>query len=293
MVASLSLVGCAVNEDVAAVSAAIVTAPGGWSLNGPDLTGINDAVTGDPNVTFTGVRPVGSAADGTQISIADSGPALSGAGFVGSHWTGMLSSGATVPLTITAASQAGGSNTDVWWYTFYATVGHQQVALCTDPNGNAIAADTVRGTWNTQQGVAGGGGYLPNDSHFTVACVDSSIAKCLELGYKPWTGHSREAAACVRAMRGDYCGDGTPYTVPMTQIGIFDDAGIQADDNWPVEAAWTPDGAVCIVDEYATRFARYLGQDPTCFPDRLPSSPACGMSYSWKVAIVTELPPPQ
>jgi hypothetical protein len=291
LVASLSLFGCAVNDDTTSVSSAIVTAPGGWSLNGPDLNGVNSAATGGTDVMLTGVLPTGRSASGSVITINPTGAALSGRGFVGSRWVGALSNGRTVPLTITAASQATGRNADVWWYTFYATVGNHQVPLCTDPDGHPIGADTVRGTWNVGQGVPGGGAYHPQTANFTVACADSAIAKCLELGYKPWTGHGAEAAACVRAMRGDFCGDGAPYTVTGTQIGIFDDAGLQADDGWEVEAAWTADGAACIVEKSATRFDRFLHETPSCIGRSVKINPSCDMDFRPTVKIVTELPP--
>jgi hypothetical protein len=288
-VACSLLVGCAVDDDTAKTAAPIVTAPGGWSLNGPDLNGINSAATGR-GVMLAGVKPTGSQ-NGSAISISRTGPALSGAGVIGSTWTGVLSNGGTVPLTITAAAQGSGANADVWRYTFTASVGTTSVSLCTDPSGNAIPADAVRGTWNVAEGVAGGGAYDPAATNFTVACYDSAIAKCLELGYKPWTGHSDEAAACVRAVRGDYCGDGESYTVTGVQIGIFDDAGIQADDGWEVDAAWTPDGAACVSKKKATRFDQDARERPSCYPHSVKPKKTCGMDFTSGVAIVTELPP--
>lgn len=284
---------CGASEGTGTEASAIVTAPGGWSLNGPDLNGVNSEATGGS--MLAGVRPFGRMADGTAAWISLSGPPLSGKQFVGSHWTGVLANGGTVPLTVTAAGVIGGDNwldgksSDVWRYTFMATVGGRQVPLCTDPNWNTIGADTVRGTWNTGIGVPGGGSYDPTSALFTVACQDSSIAKCLELGYKPWLGRSAEAAACVRAMRGDYCGDGEPYTIEMTQIGIFDDLGIQWDDYWPLDAVWTPSGAACIADPVATRFA-LLGEVPSCIGKSVTVSTHCGSGWSG-ARITTELPP--
>ena len=57
--------------------------------------------------------------------------------------------------------------------------------------------------------------------------------------------------ACTRMARADYCGDGTPWTVPGTPIDIFDHLSPQIETQetkWPVEAEWTPDGAYCLDD---------------------------------------------
>ena len=56
-------------------------------------------------------------------------------------------------------------------------------------------------------------------------------------------------AACVRMVRADYCGDGTPHTRNGTKINFWDNSGVLADDPWPgmrFEAAWSPQGAVCV-----------------------------------------------
>ncbi|MBV9202478.1 MAG: hypothetical protein JOY83_22635 [Alphaproteobacteria bacterium] len=55
--------------------------------------------------------------------------------------------------------------------------------------------------------------------------------------------------ACVRLVRADYCGDGVGYTRNGTPIDVFDAIGIQRDEIAPgmtFEAAWGPDGAVCV-----------------------------------------------
>jgi ADYC domain len=55
--------------------------------------------------------------------------------------------------------------------------------------------------------------------------------------------------ACVRLVRADYCGDGIGHTRDGTPIDIFDTIGIERDDPAPgmsFEAAWGPDGAVCV-----------------------------------------------
>lgn len=58
--------------------------------------------------------------------------------------------------------------------------------------------------------------------------------------------------ACVRAIRADYGGDGTGHTRDGTLVDIADRLGIQRPEPDPpgralqFEAAWGPDGAVCV-----------------------------------------------
>jgi hypothetical protein len=50
-------------------------------------------------------------------------------------------------------------------------------------------------------------------------------------------------------LRADYCGDGTPQTVPGITVQRFDRAGISPPPTRPFgtfEAAWGPEGAVCV-----------------------------------------------
>jgi len=77
----------------------------------------------------------------------------------------------------------------------------------------------------------------------------------VRFGYAPW----RRAPdgqpltnwfnACVRMMRGDYCGDGRPFTRDGTWVDIYDRIGIQKSDedaSLTFEAAWGPGGAICV-----------------------------------------------
>jgi hypothetical protein len=89
---------------------------------------------------------------------------------------------------------------------------------------------------------------------FELFCTAEPQGKCLRLGYAPWRqapdGRSMRDwfNACVRMMRGDYCGDGRPFTRDGTLIDIYDRIGVQKSDDpsLSVEAAWGPDGAICV-----------------------------------------------
>jgi hypothetical protein len=279
LIGSLLIGGCVASEAPVIPDNVARVMPNGKSLNGVDVGG----------TSLVGVRPLGVA---TPIGIADTGPPLAGAGVIGSLWVGRLSNGTTTALRIDAAQQGTGNNTDVWSYQFSVVSDSTSRPLCLDSTGAAAFADSVQGTWNFGKGVAGGGSYQASADEFTLACRGSTIAKCIELGYKPWTGSARELAACVRALRGDYCGDGTPYTVDGTLVNIYDDRGILPDGiAWEVEAAWTPAGAVCVSKKKAARFSQTGLAKPSCYPHALKQDKSCGTEFAGEVAIITELAP--
>lgn len=129
-----------------------------------------------------------------------------------------------------------------------------------DPKPAPVIA--LAGLWDTQSGTRGNGGrLLPSlGTDVTFACLDSAIAKCVFLGYRPWVprelppGAPRCQAtssdfheACVRAVRADYCGTGVSHTHPSVNIDIYDATGIQKDVGvWILEAQWGKGGAVCV-----------------------------------------------
>jgi hypothetical protein len=281
---SLVIVGCVASEAPIIPDNIARLSPNGTSANGVNVNG--------SGVTLAGVSPIGISASGTPIVIADTGPPLAGAGLIGSLWTGRLSNGITTALRIDAAQQGLDENEDVWSYRLSVRTEGVWRPLCLDPVGALAFADTVRGTWNLAGGTPGGGAYQATTREFTIACRGSAIAKCIEFGYKPWTDNTRELTACVRALRGDYCGDGTLYTVDGTTVNIFDDHGIQPDSiNWEPEAEWTADGAVCVSKKKAARFSQTGQGLPWCYPHALKTEKSCGTAFSGEVAIITELAP--
>lgn len=95
------------------------------------------------------------------------------------------------------------------------------------------------------------GRHVADAARFNVTCTAGAIGKCVLWGYKPWQDTSMWALhqACVRMTRADYCGDGTGYTRDGTPIDVWDSYGIQRPDRpdgLTFEAAWGPDGAVCV-----------------------------------------------
>lgn len=132
----------------------------------------------------------------------------------------------------------------------------------------------VRGSWD------GKGSWAANAGSITLACdmgtrtsvrpSDGAIATCLNGGYQPG---SDLFLACIRALRADYCGDGTPHTVAGTVVDMHDSAVNKATaatcaDGMTLEAAWSPGGAVCVTHQ---RWAGLISK-VTC----VPPLPECG-----------------
>jgi hypothetical protein len=100
------------------------------------------------------------------------------------------------------------------------------------------------------------GRYINVPGRILITCTGGAEGKCIRFGYKPWRtlsdGTSLEPyyQACVRLVRADYGGDGVGSTRNGTPIDLFDQIGIQRDEpapNMTLEAAFGPDGAVCVV----------------------------------------------
>jgi len=99
------------------------------------------------------------------------------------------------------------------------------------------------------------GGFNPSDTEFTFSCTGGAVSKCIRMGYAPWKDASTgeplldHFRACIRMIRADYCGNGTPHTRNGTVINIYDRLGIQKSERLPgmvFEAAWGPKGAICV-----------------------------------------------
>jgi hypothetical protein len=298
LVVTTAVAGCVVSTDnLGSVEQADGIMPNGVSANGIMPNGImpngimpNGIMPND--IRLNGIMPNGIMPNGATVGVSGLGAPLTGPDIVGSTWTGLLSDGTTLTIRVDQAMHQTGANADLWSYQFSALVSGEWRSLCATAVGDPTFADTVSGSWNLAQGVPGGGSYHPNTAEFTIACRGSAIAKCVELGYKPWTGNARELASCVRALRADYCGDGTPYTVDGTLVNLYDNAGLQFDTvDWDPEAAWTPDGAACISKKNETRFWEVLQTRPTCYPHTLKAQKSCGTEFSEGAAIITELKP--
>jgi hypothetical protein len=282
---TLVMSGCVVTEASINSDEQDYLSPNGTSADGVITNYLS------PNGTATGARllgvsPVAIARDGTQIKASPAGPMFGD--LTGSRWTGYVTGNTTITLRIDDSRPGTTGNLDLWSYRVSTSYdGNTWHSLCAD----GVYAESVHGTWNRNEGVPGGGAYDASAANFTIACRGSAIPKCLEMGFKPWAGRATELAACVRAVRADYCGDGTSYTVDGTMINLYDRGGVLADGlAWIPEAEWTPAGASCVSSQPQTRFDQVAHVTPWCFPAALKPKNSCGSGFASGATIITELP---
>ncbi|MRG91938.1 ADYC domain-containing protein [Polyangium spumosum] len=221
----------------------------GIALNGVSLNGL--ALNG---VKLEGTEFVGKTADGKPVAPE---------AFLGAIFTGMLSNGQTISLRID--DRVTSTRPDVFLYEISYLSNPKQddwKSLCGTSGGTPRRAIPLPGTWDYSQKTTTSGMHLPSETSFTFACRPYAIAKCVELGYKPWSdvtecakpGVCKEIPgtllhqACTRMLRADYCGDGVPHTQDGTPVDVWDELGIQASagNEFVFEAEWTPMGARCI-----------------------------------------------
>ncbi|MFN7964947.1 MAG: ADYC domain-containing protein [Acidobacteriota bacterium] len=159
------------------------------------------------------------------------------------------------------------------------------VEMCNPDAAGERWAFPMRGQWDSE-------GYVLSDAGFTLTCGDGSMGKCVRWGYKPWKTlpDGRSLAdyhqACVRMVNANYCGDRRTTRDGML-IDYWDDLGIAQPDpdtlhqGLAFEAAWGPNGAICVahtrVPEHETldglsrdcpRLAGRLGPE-VCTPSTL------------------------
>ncbi len=214
---------------------------------------------------------------------------LKGKKLIGSTFTAFLEDGAEIVLRLEGSEADDGLPETYHVYEVTYLDGDDWQPLCgLDADTGAPArAVALNGTWEYEQGVAGGGAWIPNDRLFTFACEDFVLAKCVALGYTPWSDGeicdteapdddcvvatlASRHQACTRALRADYCGDGVAHTVDGVHLNLYDGIGIRGDaEDWVLEAEWDADGARCVV---AARVAALPA--PSCVADL--DLPNCG-----------------
>jgi len=146
--------------------------------------------------------------------------------------------------------------------------------LCVDKDNVATEALLLTDVWDLGTGAR----VSPRPSGaVTIACRGAALAKCVEWGYAPWrvedgVSLAETHQACTRAVRADYCGDGTPHTVNGVTIHVKDPLGIAVEDPNTVhlvEAEWGPSGALCLNNKNT----RLPDPDIAC------DLPACGAEF--------------
>jgi hypothetical protein len=282
--------GCMTAEDGAELGEANqdMVSLNGTSLTGTTLTGTAAGGGALNGSSLLGVSVTGTSAGGAAITIGPStGAPLTGAALVGSTWAAVSSNSVQTKLRIDSALQGTAPSTDLWFYavSYQTTTGWSP--LCgLDGANQPIRAVSVAGAWTSVTGDSAH--YGANANRFTLACRTKTIAKCVELGYKPHKGYANQMAACVRMLRADYCGTGVSHTADGTTVNLYDNLGIQPDNQaWPAEAEWTTTGARCVNVNNTLRYERV--RDPGCTSP--PKTATCGASFAAGALLIDELVP--
>lgn len=237
----------------------------GKNLNGDSLSGIT--LKGSNITAYVGYKKV----DGTKL--------------IGAEIEGELDDQTPVVLRIDDVTKNASPHWGSAIYTYSIAFKTPDMAdwgyVCDADGGAVVPAIPLKGKWNYGEGVPGGGSRIDDPDAITFACDGGALYKCVVIGYEPWTkvkGKSltNHHQACTRMIRADYCGDGTSWTEDGTLINIIDILGIQKDTaNWPVEAEWDVDGAVCLSH---TRIEE-LDVAPACSFAKEPTK--CGKKIKW------------
>ncbi len=255
----------------------------GMSLNGMSLNGMS--LNG---MSLNGMSLNGMSLNGTQLTGLKSGATVSGTALVGARMIGTLSNGSTLSLRINTAQTLAAPNTDVWAYSVsYALSGGTWAPLCGSSTTLAVA---LPGTWNGGSGVVGGGSWTASSTAFTFGCRGTALAKCVELGYKPWKTVNgvllrNHHQACTRMIRADYCGDGKAWTQDGTPINVYDNLAIQTDASgtFKIDAEWLPTGARCV-----HLLRDFQSGRPTCYATKVKSG--CG-TFGLGALLINEYKP--
>jgi hypothetical protein len=184
-----------------------------------------------------------------RVTLAD-GTTLSGAALVGAVLTLAVPGGEAQDIRIDGV-QPDSADPEITLYDLSVRnplTGGWSNPCNPDPEG-LMKAFPMKGT------PAPDGEYHPEAPGFSLTCTAGVQAKCVRWGYRPWEPAVGGVSTlelyrtCMRLARADYCGDGEGATRDGTPIDLYDIAGIQRPE--PVsamrfEAAWGPDGAICV-----------------------------------------------
>lgn len=177
----------------------------------------------------------------------------------------------TGQLRIVSVTQSS-TQPDVYFYNIQSNNSGTWVSACFDGAGLPTEAIAVEGNFDSATGAR------TSDVGLTWACRGAAIAKAIEWGFRPWasvggTPLKNHHQTAVRMIRADYCGNGQHHTANGNPIDIEDTKRVQSFDSlaWPVEAAWGPNGAVCLNTPRKTYWPREsinpCSNLPTCSAD--------------------------
>jgi hypothetical protein len=227
----------------------------GTQLNGKILNGtqLNGA-------SLNGTQLNGTQLNGTSFSATYNQVQITGTDFAGVKFEGELSDGAKIDLSVESITPSGDPDLNLFIVSFDDGFPAPWPHLCGyDAEDNPVPAIPLMGRWNEVNGER-----IEDNTMFTFACTGYALAKCAEIGYKPWVSKSECQTptgpchlislsvlhhACTRNLRADYCGDGSSHTHDGVLIDLYDNLGVWPREGLPdptFEAEWSTAGAVCV-----------------------------------------------
>ncbi|MEL6185773.1 MAG: ADYC domain-containing protein [Myxococcota bacterium] len=194
-----------------------------------------------------GLGPNGPSVLGSSLGgISVDGREIAGQEVVGSQFTALNAHGQLVSVRVDAVERGADENDDLLYYR----VSHREAEGDWTPLCGDRTAIALPGHWDLSTGEAGDGGWV-DDEGFFFACRGSSVAKCYELGFKPWNYRRAgdrlltQHEACVRALRADYAGTGASRTRDGVELILSSERDAPLAKGYQLEAAWGVDGALC------------------------------------------------
>lgn len=106
----------------------------------------------------------------------------------GARFSSTLDDGSTLPLRVDeVVLNEDPSDGLVRYVVSYPSQG-EWLPLCgVDAEGEPVLAMPLNGAWDYREGVEGGGDHIADDRSFTFGCEGYVLAKCVEMGYEPWS----------------------------------------------------------------------------------------------------------
>jgi hypothetical protein len=237
----------------------------GGKLQGTRLNGLQVNGVAWNGIEANGLQ-INGAAPNELVGTTDDGRAVSGDAFVGATLSAILSTGETIDLTIASFERDEAEGTARY------RLEHKGENLC----GGSETGIFLPGAWDAtaaRHDALTVGGHTVTTSF---SCSTGMLAKCVRWGYAPWKVGADVHQTCTRMGRADYCGTGTSYTKDGTLIDLYDVNGVQApttdDASLVFEAAWGPNGAVCV---NRTRYDAKTPAGAAVLPSCWASLPRC------------------
>jgi len=136
---------------------------------------------------------------------------------------------------------------ELYQFSYFDATTKKWDNICWTENQPKALAILIPGMWDTS------GRYNKPKGVFSIACLNSPLGRCAELGYNPWkafkkTPLAKYHQACVRMLRADYLGNGKSHTKNENDgIAFEDNLGYLKSKISPemqFEAGWGASGAI-------------------------------------------------